>query len=313
MASSAGQSTSGRMCFVFFLRFLKVFTIIALLFNVASFIFSIVAGVQATNLSDLDKAFIVLGSTGYIFFNIVLILSEFDVPFLMRFVMGFHYWAGRGLGMVWIGVLTINSAKQLAASFANTAGLDGYKNAVEIIGQVAGWVLISIGVLYVIMSLLCLRKIVGDADDDLEDGLLKGDKAAAVASVRNAEDALVIANMAIALGMPVDDCRSMFAGKAGTKSAEKLVKQRAEQLAKAAGAAAVDRAAYRLEPVTSSVTTAANNVNAAATTVNSTVRAATGPSSTGRSLNDDDDNPRRKGMDDEELERAYYASRTETK
>ena len=311
----AEEKSGGQTAFIFFLRFLKVFSVLACLFNIVAYILTIKSGIEAVNLDGLEKTFLFLANTGFIILCIALIISEFEPKVFMQFVMVLHYWAGRGFAMMWMGIQTINGAKQLGATF-KANGING-GGTIETVGVVAGWILISVGLLYVIMSVLCLRKCLGEEENELGVGLMSGDrtehhttKNTTVVNVTsdNAADALLVANMAIAMGMSADDCRKRFSGKDGKKAAEKYMKERATQAASHGATAARDYAAS--QPAVQ----AASKAAAELPTYNrdSGVSYSQPPTTTNASLNDDDDGPRRrtKQEEDEELERLYYAGRS---
>lgn len=310
--------------FIWFLRTLKVIAILSLLLNIVAFCLVMKNAIEAHNLDNLDKAFVVLSQSGFSIFSIICIIAEFEPIWFIRFVYLLHYWAGRGGCLIWMGVQTVYSVKQLVAAVKENADVD--TRSMNIIGQVVGWTLISVGFLYVLMSLLCLRKITGvDKNDELEVSLLGGTASrssnktqitvvsgggggggAAAVPVANAADVVLIANMALALGMTTDEAKRFLGGKDGHKAAEKLLKDRANAAKSQALAQAQPYAANAVVVGTAVATAAATAVPAPAFTTSTYSQ----PPTSGGGINGDDDEPRRKRVDDDDdLEAAYYGAK----
>lgn len=126
------------------------------------------------------------------------------------------------------------------------------KDAINYTAKVVGWILIAIGFLYILMQLLCLRKLCDVDEEDMKVTLVRGhdgeeggdggytrqqnNTAPSTASAR-AENELIV-NLATALGMSPSEARKRFGGSSGASAARKLRAEREETLTKAAAAAA---------------------------------------------------------------------------
>ena len=237
--------------FIYFLRIMKLFTVLSLLLTIVSDCLTMKSASESS-LATLDKAFIVMAQAGYILMCVLLILSEFDPKWFQKQVQLLHFWAPRGVGLIWIGVQTIYSTAAVQHTSAEISA-----NTVETIGTVVGWILISIGGFYIVMSFLCLKKLVGiDRADDLEVRLITtgGDEhhdksnnrsqqrdqkeedsskkqpasnrttSGSSSATANSEDCILAMNLATALGMSVDEARRFFGGKDGAKEAANYAK-----------------------------------------------------------------------------------------
>ena len=296
--------------FQYFLRFLKVLSVLTLLLNIAACCM-IMKGTVESSVSNLEKSFSFLAQAGFIVICILLVLAEFEPKWFVRVLYLFHYWVGRGLGLVWMGVECINSGNQAANAITDTTPSIS-PETLRVIGAVVGWVLISVGLIYVMMSVLCLRSMLGvDEGADLDVSLLGNDSGArdlesgksggsssSYSTDERRDDLELIANMALALGMSEKDIRRKFAGKNGAREAQAYygeAKKRIEQLTQLAAAApqlpaaaavataAVQHQKAKYEPPTASAPPPAT---------------ATAPPPT--------DSSPRLADDDEDLERMYY-------
>ena len=179
--------------------------------------------------------------------------------------------------------------KQLVGNLKAETNVDS--NTIDVIGQVCGWTLISVGLLYCVMAVLWIRDIagLGKNESELEVRLIGSNEATVIAvessvahapaaAAASAEDLLLLANIALAMGMTVDDARRRFSGKKGQQEAEKFLKSRATE--------AISSVQKKVESV---------------------VPAAIVQAATTGAINDDDDTHKKKGEDDDELTRMYYA------
>jgi len=273
-----------------------------LLVTCVAFILTIKTAIQASSddLSWLDKTFVFLANTGLIVIVVLLILAEFEPQWFVKLVYLLHFWVGRGLGQAWIGIQAINTTKQLAHAVGDQTGIN--TEVVSIVGQVCGWTNIGIGIIYMLLSILCLRGLEKKEGGELEVQLIntgetrsseangKGTVAVTVPTAANAGDAILLANMALALGISLDAARKRFGGKEGAKEAEKFVKQQALTAA---------QSKFSSPPSAPPMDTPTNNSNRNFTASPPPGgRSGTEPER-GRNLEDEDD----------ELARAYYGSR----
>ena len=307
------QSQENR-CFLYFLRALKVFSVISMLLNITTYVLVTKAVTESHNIDDLEKTYVTLSMIGYMAFSLILIVAEFDPPVFMQFVMVFHYWAGRGFGMVWLAIQTLAQTK----AFAQTAGSEEGISAgvLEAFGAVAGWIIFSIGVLYIIFSALCLRRCLGENSGELEVQLVpKGTGSGAdtvtntvvqhaavnVPAGSNMADAMLIANMSVALGMTPAQAKEQFSGKHGGSNARDHAKKNGEAMGKAAAAGAMSH--VKAQPGMQNALVVGDAV---------TTHAAAHIQSNNMAEADDVDirggGGKGGGNDDDELERAYYAS-----
>lgn len=308
---------------IWFVRVLKGLAVLSLLLNMVAYCISIAFGVQLDELDNLEKAFLVLSNAGYIFFCILLIIAEFEPLWFIKRAYIFHYWFGRGFCHIWMGVVTISTAKTLAAAVRHST--DSLSpEFLTTFAQVVGWILISVGALFCIMSVLCIRKITGE-DDDLEEKLLRDSEAelGRASTAMSATDALLISNMAMCLGMTENDCRKRFTGSKGAAEAKNYAKQQQDKLA-AAGKGAVQSAAQKATDTKNSLNNDSSRVVPAPGSssdppsktprssmygdqnkpTNSSVSQPTYGG--GESKKDDDDWGQRRGPDDDQLMKMYY-------
>ena len=103
-----------------------------------------------------------LTSIGFTIICVILIIAEFGPEWFLTRLRPFYYWGIRGGCLAWQGVMTISSVQTLSSAVA--AQIDPTQNdAMLLMGQICGWFLISIGMLYILFSALCLRSI-GELD-----------------------------------------------------------------------------------------------------------------------------------------------------
>jgi hypothetical protein len=297
--------------FQFFLRFLKVLSVLTLLLNIAACCM-IMKGTAESSEKDLEKAFSFLAQSGFIVICILLVLAEFEPKWFIRVLYLFHYWLGRGFGLLWMGVQCINSGNQAANAITDTAPSIS-PDTLKVIGQVVGWTLISVGLIYVMMSLLCLRSMLGvDEGADLDvrllgEGSTDEPPAASLSSstsydaAERRDEAELLANAALAMGMSEKELRRKFLGKNGAREAQAhfaSVKSKMEQLEKlAASSQAVVSQASKGKYESAAVVVA----SATAPPPSSKEVAASAPPPSDRRFTEDDD---------DDLERAYYNNST---
>ena len=151
-----------RQLFIYILRFLKFLVVLSLLADIAAFMLVLVGGILADQQPNMERAFTVLSSVGFTIICVMLIIAEFGPEWFISRMRPFHYWGIRGGCLAWQGVMTISSVQTLSAAVA--AQIDPKQNdAMLLMGQICGWFLISIGLLYVLFSALCLRSV-GELD-----------------------------------------------------------------------------------------------------------------------------------------------------
>ena len=296
-----------------FVRFMKGLTIVSLLATVAAYVIIIDYGVNSEDLSAVDKAFSVLGNTGFIALAAVLIVAEFEPVWFIKHVVIMHYRAARGFWIVWMGIQTISTSKQLVVAIKNEPDVD--TGLLEVFGIVCGSILISCGVIFICFTALCVKSF-AENPNDLATPLNGSDNA----------EALLAANLALAMGMTPAEARKKFSKDKGAREAQKYAKERAEEMANLKGKLAESQK-FAADAKKMGARAAADVSATAATTSYGSMNAGNGRGTTppppaanpaassaysapAMSNHDDDDDDVRKnrggGDDDDELMRAYY-------
>jgi len=310
-----GGCTVARV-FVYFLRFLKVIAVLALLLDVVSYCLSMKGAVQSKRMSDYSKGFYVLSSIGFCLIAIFQVVGEFEPSWFTARARLMKYWAVRGFLIGWQGIQTISTAEVVGASVT-----DVNKDDFQIFADVIGWTLIVIGGLYILMATLCLKKLCGLKNPDeihiriISDERMdtfgstigvKGGGGGSSSTANVSPDALlVISNMAIALDVTSSRAWDTFKGTAGTEEARRIRHERfaaAQEAVRDRFEAADDINGYDAPLI--------NNYSATASTPAGACVGATFSSvDTTASVNMDDDNPRARRMmaRDAELEAQYYS------
>lgn len=286
------DETGCRLYFLWFVRFMKGLTILSLVATVAAYIIIIKYAVNADSLTSVDKAFSVLGNSGFIALSILLIIAEFEPEWFIRKVMIMHYWAGRGGWVLWIGVQTISASKQLYAAVKDDPNVNA--DLLENFGTVVGSILIACGSIYCIFTFMCVK------------GFNEAPSALAEPLVGDNSDAILAANLAMALGISPADAKKRFAKDKGAKEAQKVAKERADEIA-----ALQKQVGKALQGAASATRAAADSSKTFVASTNQSTERSAGyvpVTSPAPSKNDDDDG-RKKGDDEDELMRAYYGGK----
>lgn len=151
------QSMTKRQLFIWFLRVLKGLIVIALLFDIAAYVLIVVGAIMGESLDLDDRVFVILASLGYMMVCVCLLIGEFGPEWFITNMRVFHYWGFRGCALAWQGIQTIYSVKQLAASLAGA--MNDRVDITKLLGEICGYILIGIGLLYLFMSAICLRDV----------------------------------------------------------------------------------------------------------------------------------------------------------
>ena len=169
VATIGAEPKPGNACkrgFLWWTRILRVIAILALLFNVACYIVLIVVGTKKeVDLATEDKVFLVLAALGLAILSLVFAAAEIEVKIFLRHMYALHFWPTRGFGIAWLGAALMRDTAVLAAalSVANGKSYDESLNDfMKVFGKAVAWIEISVGGIYVLMSLLCLRKLLDD-------------------------------------------------------------------------------------------------------------------------------------------------------
>jgi hypothetical protein len=234
-----------------------------------------------------------------------------------------HFWAGRGLLLGWLGVQASNQGEQMVAVVAGAQSkID--PSTLNTISQVVGWTLISVGLLYLAMSFMCLQRLTGGKSmEELDSGFsnLNGQDAESAAEEGRArtnatqsstnlgaplnsgsmdeEDIRLLQNTATALGMTVREVRNRFSGAAGAREAQRCFEERKSQLRKPS----------ETPPAPGNSKKNLNEENQQRDR-GATANQATAPPVSGRyeAPAFDDDGGRQRNQNDDDLEAQYYAA-----
>jgi hypothetical protein len=216
-------------CMKWFVRILKGMAVVSLCLCIAAYCF-IIKVAAGSELPVIEIIFVIAAYIGFIFFCIMLCIAEFEPIWFIKRVYILHFWAGRGFWLLWLGIQLVSSARTLASAVkAESDGDDGGAGAMKVMGQVVGWIMIVVGITFMLMSLMCIRNCTPETDKDRElEAALNGDS-----SGGSSKDAILAANLAIALGMSPEEARKKFKGSKGAKEANKFAQGNVAQLAKA--------------------------------------------------------------------------------
>lgn len=305
--------------FVYFVRVIKVIAVLTLLLYGAALGMLARSAVDSITLDDQGKAFAVLSYAGYMLFVVILVIAEFGFKWFERGVHVLHFWAGRGVLLGWLGIQSNNQGEQMVAVVAGAQSTIN-PNTLRTLNEVVGWSLISIGVLYILMSVMCLQKLTGGKTmEELDAGFVgvAGDGSQAAAedgragqysssnlaaplnSTLDDEDIKLIQNTATALGMTVRELRNRFSGSSGSREAQKFFDDRKAQLQ----AAKAQPPPPGGNPNEKPRERGESNANL------TKQQSATAPPASGRFEQGafDDDPKSRRLQEDEDLEAMYYA------
>jgi hypothetical protein len=270
---------------------------LCLISNIVAYCLVIKVAVTADDMKLDRRIFLFLSNVGFCIICIALVIAEFEPMWLISRASFLHYWFCRGFCYGWQGIQTEASTGELGS--AVDAETQAGRNAMVTYAEVVGYILISVGLLYMIMSVACLRRIANLPSDQLLEeriaAMQSGGnvvKQKTVYHVSNSAPTTVqseagsrqdveylerlTANLATALGMPVATARSRFGGDSGAGEAAKFAKDRGSQ--------STVNISY-VPPSTASTEVAALTVPM---------------------LDRDEDLPRRRRLDDSELEKMYY-------
>lgn len=259
LTTTTHAMVDAKQVYIYFVRLIKVFAVLTLLLYGAALGMLCRNAIDSVSLDNQGKAFAVLSYTGYIAFVIALIIAEFGFKWFERGVYILHFWTGRGILLGWLGIQSNNQGQQMVAVVAGAQSAIN-PNTLNTISEVVGWSLISIGLLYVLMSFMCLQRLTGGKTmEELDSGFVgnRGDDAgsaeegrsgqysssnlaaplnsnsSATSSGMDEEDVKLIQNTATALGMTVRELRNRFSGGNGSREAQKYFDDRKAQMAQA--------------------------------------------------------------------------------
>lgn len=329
-SSSSSPKKTWKDYFQYFIYFLRALTLISLLMTLVAYIIVIKVAWSADGLKIHEKIFLTLSSLGFVFVVVALMIAEFQPLWFVKRVMILWYWAGRGFAQAWLGIQLVASAGSVGSVVSQDVGGNGA--ALTTFAEVSGYILLSIGLLLIIMSAMCLRGIVElKADKELEAALLETGSRVVVShhqTVSSAGDAAadklkkevddlqgLVQNLSTAMGISYVVATSKFGGKAGAQAAENFqrdMKQKEQQLKNAASnaGAAAKQEYTRMSNV---VENTANSVASNFSPTNNDSRNSSNNNNTTSSSVPIDDEPvgrrKRAQMDDDELERMYYGNK----
>ena len=120
--------------FVWFLRIIKVISILALLLAAVSYCLQMKSAVTS-DMNDFDKAFSFLSTMGYVVLCLIMVIAELELEAITKRVPVFKFWIVRGFALCWLGVQTIHSAEQLASAISTTVS-EGEADTFTTVSQV---------------------------------------------------------------------------------------------------------------------------------------------------------------------------------
>eukprot|EP00758_Cryptobia_borreli_P011357 Tbor_TRINITY_DN5648_c1_g5::TRINITY_DN5648_c1_g5_i1::g.8692::m.8692 len=215
-----------RQLFIALLGILKVLSILALLMTIGCYGL-LTKELIESNLSNLNKSLGIISSLGYSGMCIIFVIAEVGPKWFLKSMRVFDSWGVRGGCLGWVGIQTMYSMDMLVKSMSNTLPEDKQR-IFNILRHVVSWTLIGFGLLYIILCLMCLRRICDiDRDDETRNHMLVDDidddsQYSNVGHKRSKEELELISNMAIALNMTSMEARKRFKGKSGTLLAKKI-------------------------------------------------------------------------------------------
>lgn len=243
--------------FQWFYRVFKLIVICALFLMGAASALLCLSFHESNSLDDIATGFGVLAQAGFIVLVLVLVIAEFGPKWFLKYFFLFNFWAGRGLALIWMGIESIGNVESLGSVMATTnATVPPY--TIQIVGRVSGWSLIATGILYVFMSMFCMR-ILGFKKNESTDEEAEPDHNADTAAKDNALPAAqpkqikesrdskhswtelekddkfhVATHAAVALGMTLPEMIALFTGANGEHNAHAHFEQEEAKKRKAA-------------------------------------------------------------------------------
>lgn len=153
--------------FQYFMYFLRGLTCLMLALNIAAFCIVIKIGITASNLDGLEKAFIFLSMVGFILVCIGLMIAEYQAVWFVKRCLFLHFWGGRGLAQVWIGIQVQTQIRMMGTAIAIETG--GDSKALVTFCEVVAWMIISAGLVMILLSAFCVRGLVKlESDKEIE-------------------------------------------------------------------------------------------------------------------------------------------------
>jgi hypothetical protein len=328
-----------KLVYIYFVRVVKVIAVLTLLLYGAALGMLCRNAIDSVTLDNQGKAFAVLSYTGYIVFVIALIIAEFGLAWFERGVYILHFWTGRGILLGWLGIQSNNQGEQMVAVVAGAQSAIN-PSTLKTISEVVGWSLISIGLLYVLMSFLCLQRLTGGKTmEELDSGFAgnRGGDAGSAEEGRSGQyassnlsaplnsnsssapgldedDIRLVQNTATALGMTVRELRNRFSGGNGAREAQKYFDDRKAQLAQAKVSTgppppgASETSDVKKEKDSRGGAAADSKSSGNLTRQQSVATAPPLSTRFDESAFHDDDHKGRRAQDDDDLEAMYYAS-----
>lgn len=209
---------SWRRFYVFTVYLLKFLSITSLSLCVLAIILVLNEGLRTSNMNDLQKFFVLLSCAGFVIYCCVGIIAEFGFQWFLRQFHFLHFYLGRGCYLLWLGTELLASSSLMATSVGVQHARDMQQFA-----AVIGWILLSVGVIYIVFGFCCFQKS-DDADaDHASDPIVRNSEQSPVIGIANT---ILLANMALALGMTTAETEKKFGGESGSSEAEKYAKKR---------------------------------------------------------------------------------------
>eukprot|EP01059_Diplonema_ambulator_P027726 TRINITY_DN4629_c0_g1_i2.p1 TRINITY_DN4629_c0_g1~~TRINITY_DN4629_c0_g1_i2.p1 ORF type:complete len:231 (+),score=59.72 TRINITY_DN4629_c0_g1_i2:50-694(+) len=136
---------------------MKLAAVVTSVLVVACYLFLIKQTVMGDSVI-LAKVMNVLSQVFYVLFCIGVLLTEMNMEFFL-FEFSFMYtWPGRGIVQIFIAVDFLDSKEQI-----NTQQLSS--STQDLITEICGYALLTVGFMYLLMGVLCVRRLTDSTED----------------------------------------------------------------------------------------------------------------------------------------------------
>eukprot|EP00754_Rhynchopus_humris_P004348 Rhum_TRINITY_DN12217_c0_g2::Rhum_TRINITY_DN12217_c0_g2_i1::g.50196::m.50196 len=103
--------------------------------------------------SASEKVTAVVNYMFWLVVSTVLLLVEWEPIWMFNYALFLHYWPGRGLAQIYMGIQIVHEAADMSKT--KVFGLDG--SSLKTIVQAIGWCFVGTGLLYILLSCCCVR------------------------------------------------------------------------------------------------------------------------------------------------------------
>ncbi|KAJ9456845.1 hypothetical protein DIPPA_00306 [Diplonema papillatum] len=109
---------------------------------------------EESNYSTTERMTAVLTYGAYVLICVVLFLVEWEPLWVFNYALFLHYWPGRGMLHVYMGVQLLHNAATMSNVDIFSMDGDSVKTAVKVFG----WCFFGAGVFHIVLGLMCIRK-----------------------------------------------------------------------------------------------------------------------------------------------------------